>query len=119
MTALTTALTVAITGSDLQQPLPLRLSSVASTQEDPAGFDPQQAAAVRTDQCRLNYVLRKGGAAMKAVARSGLAGTDEELHAAAKERLWEDTTPLHDAYQTDWRYALAKGEELSTDRQKA
>ncbi|MGW4701056.1 polymorphic toxin-type HINT domain-containing protein [Streptomyces sp. NPDC004285] len=74
---------------------------------------------VRADQCRLNYALRKGGAAMKAVARGGLAGTDEELHAAAKERLWEDTTPLHDAYQTDWRYALAKGEELSTDRQKA
>ncbi|MFJ2056810.1 polymorphic toxin type 27 domain-containing protein [Streptomyces sp. NPDC087908] len=118
-TALTTALTVAIAGSDLQQPLPLRLSSVASPLEDPADFDPQQAAAVRTDQCRLNYVLRKGGTAMKAVARGGLAGTDEDLHTAANERFWGDTTPLHAAYQTDWRYALAKGEELSTDRQNA
>ncbi|MEU6621229.1 polymorphic toxin-type HINT domain-containing protein [Streptomyces litmocidini] len=118
-TALTTALTSLVAGAAPQPASPLRLSVVSSTQELPEGFDPQQAAVVRADQCRLNYVLRKGGAAMKAVARGGLAGTDEQLHTAAKERGWEDTTPLHDAYQTDWKYALAKGEELSTERQNA
>ncbi|MCX5393266.1 DUF4951 domain-containing protein [Streptomyces sp. NBC_00094] len=85
---------------------------MALAEDIPAGFDLMEAAKVRTDQCRLNYVLRKGGTEMKAVARNGLAGTDEQLHAAASERYWE-ATPLALAHDKDWAYSLAKSDELT------
>ncbi|MYV38219.1 hypothetical protein GT030_04880 [Streptomyces sp. SID1328] len=100
-TTLATSVTVAVAGSGVQ-PLP-RVATAAASADAPAGaYDLEAAAQVRADQCRLDFVLRKGGAQMKAVARAGLHGTDAELHTAAGDDYWT-ATPLSDAYDARGR----------------
>ncbi|MFF4157442.1 polymorphic toxin-type HINT domain-containing protein [Streptomyces sp. NPDC001678] len=97
-------------GSELQ---PLnRARPVAAADESSGGYDLSNAAQVREDQCRLDYVLRKGGANMKAVARAGLAGSEAELHTAANPQYWQ-TTPLSGAFEKDRDWSAAKVGELS------
>ncbi|MFF1477326.1 polymorphic toxin type 27 domain-containing protein [Streptomyces sp. NPDC058301] len=102
---------VTVSGSGVQ-PLPATNSAAASSDgPDPAEL--AMAASVREDQCRLGFALRKGGIAMKAVARAGLHGTDAELRAAAAPNFW-DQTPLSQAYKRDRDWASAKMAELSS-----
>ncbi|TQK51785.1 intein [Streptomyces sp. SLBN-118] len=120
-TALATSLAVTVSGSGLQTPpadTDFLNAAATDAQDVPEGFNLEEAAKVRQDQCRLNYILRKGGAEMKAIARGGLAGTDEELHAAAASDYW-DPTPLSLAYDKDHQHALDKLHELNPGRQKA
>ncbi|MGW1200082.1 hypothetical protein ACWD4B_30220 [Streptomyces sp. NPDC002536] len=107
-TAAAVTMAITVSGSELQ---PLRGNSPVAAADDPGGFDLKNAAQVREDQCRLGYVLRKGGANMKAVARAGLAGTGAELHAAANPNYWEGT-PLADAFRKDRDWSDAKMNEL-------
>ncbi|MFE5792418.1 polymorphic toxin-type HINT domain-containing protein [Streptomyces sp. NPDC056503] len=116
--AMATAMTVTAVGVE---PRPASAAALPATlAAQGLAVDPAESIRVREDQCRLNHVLRKGGAAMKAVARQGLSGTDEELHAAAKEwDLAQPVTPLTIAYDTDRDYADAKMTELFEERQNA
>ncbi|MDQ0774426.1 hypothetical protein QF026_002892 [Streptomyces aurantiacus] len=110
-TALATAAVIAVTGGQL----PDLTGPAASTADEPGtatAFDPAQAAKVREDQCRLDYVLRKGGPAMKEVARTGLVGTEEQLHTAAAPDYWTDT-PLSGAFDKDGAASEAKTNELN------
>ncbi|PJN00422.1 hypothetical protein CG740_24865 [Streptomyces sp. CB01201] len=108
-TALATALATTVSGSGLQPPLAIQ--NAAAVTGPPAGFDLDAAAKVRQDQCRLDFVLRKGGAEMKSVARTGLSGTDAELATAANPQYWEGT-PLSAAFKKDHDAGLAKMDEL-------
>ncbi|MFF9475399.1 polymorphic toxin-type HINT domain-containing protein [Streptomyces roseolus] len=113
-------LTVTAGGVELHRASAAVLAATPLTQGLTTDFDPQASVRVREDQCRLNYVLRRGGEAMKAVAQQGLSGTDEELHAAAKRwDLAQPVTPLTVAYDQDHAYADAKMTELSEERQHA
>ncbi len=109
-TALATATAIAVTGGQLPN-VEQNTASTAEAASD-ALFDLKNAAQVRQDQCRLNYVLRRGGPAMKEVARTGLAGTEEQLHAAANREYWTDT-PLASAFVKDKDASSAKIDELS------
>ncbi|MBD0744859.1 hypothetical protein BG418_24745 [Streptomyces sp. CBMA152] len=93
------------------QPLPA-IHSAAASSDAPDQFDLNAAAQVREDQCRLGFVLRKGGAEMKAVARAGLHGTDAELHAAAAPNFW-DHTPLSLAFDKDQKWSDVKMAEVN------
>lgn len=106
-TALATAAAIAVSGGQLPS---LATAPVASP--DLSAYDLENAAQVREDQCRLGYVLRKGGATMTEVARTGLASSEAELHTAADPEYWNDT-PLATAYKTDRDAALAKLDELN------
>lgn len=96
-------------GSGLQ-PLPGALPAAAASSGS-GEYDLDNAAKVREDQCRLGYVLRKGGASMKAVARGGLAGTEAELHTAANSQYWTGT-PLAAAFAKDKSWSDNKITEL-------
>ncbi|MEU9097259.1 polymorphic toxin type 27 domain-containing protein [Streptomyces sp. NPDC048361] len=85
----------------------------ANATDAPVGYDLNAAAQVRADQCRLGFILSKGGAEMKAVARAGLHGSDADLHAAAAPNYW-DGTPLSIAYEKDRAWSDAKGKELDS-----
>ncbi|MFG3047978.1 polymorphic toxin type 27 domain-containing protein [Streptomyces sp. NPDC048241] len=109
-TTLATSVAVAVAGSGVQ-PLP-HVAPAAASADAPAGtYDLEAAAQVRADQCRLDFVLRKGGSQMKAVARAGLHGTDAELHTAANDDYW-DPTPLSAAFEKDRQAASVKLDEL-------
>ncbi|MFE9439110.1 polymorphic toxin-type HINT domain-containing protein [Streptomyces sp. NPDC006602] len=116
-TALATATAVAITGGQLPG---LTQNSqnqqTAASADDPGTpFDLDKAAQVREDQCLLGAVLRRGGPAMKEVARAGLIGTEEQLRTAANSEYWE-TTPLSTAFTKDKQDADAKLDELNGRR---
>ncbi|MFE5797306.1 polymorphic toxin-type HINT domain-containing protein [Streptomyces sp. NPDC056503] len=111
-TALATATAVALATAQLPAgPDPLNASPAAAA-ADPVPYDPGLAEKLREDQCRLNYVMRKGGQEMKAVARGGLGGTEAELHAAANDEYWK-ATPLATAFTKDRAWADAKMEEMN------
>lgn len=112
-TAVATAAAVTFTGSGLP---PLGGPGSAAAAE-PAPYDLEAAQKVREAQCLLGNVLRKGGAEMKAVARTGLKGTESELLAAAAPNYW-DETPLSAAYAKDHAAGDAKFSEMD-DRGKA
>jgi hypothetical protein len=110
-TALATAAVVAVTGGQLPA-LPDFDQSTATAADDPGvPFDLDQAAQVRQDQCLLGRALRKGGPAMKEVARTGLVGTEEQLRTAANDDYWT-ATPLAAAFEKDKEAASAKLDEL-------
>ncbi|MFE0684238.1 polymorphic toxin-type HINT domain-containing protein [Streptomyces sp. NPDC058961] len=94
------------------QPLPAT-QQIANATGASDNYDLYAAAQVREDQCRLGFVLSKGGAEMKAVARAGLHGTDAEMHAAAAPSYWNNTA-LSAAYDKDHDWSLAKGKELDS-----
>ncbi|RSO11166.1 hypothetical protein DMH18_10075 [Streptomyces sp. WAC 06783] len=99
------AVAVTLSGSELT-PLPANATASA-----PAGSSSAGAAQIRAEQCLLSNVLRKGGPAMKALARSGLSGTPDELHAAADPEYWKKT-PLATAYEKDQAWSDGKVAEL-------
>ncbi|MFI7224835.1 polymorphic toxin type 27 domain-containing protein [Nonomuraea angiospora] len=106
--ALTSA-AVLVAGAQL---LPLPGFRPAAAFADTGEYDLAHAAKVRAAQCLLTVVQRKGGQDMKAVARAGLGGSDDELLQAADPDHWNDT-PLSAAYDTDDDRALAKLRELA------
>ncbi|WP_037841869.1 Hint domain-containing protein [Streptomyces sp. NRRL F-5126] len=114
-TALLATITTTASGSGLA-PLTPRLSTVADAPTVDGGadapFDLDAAQKIRDAQCLLGAVLRKGGPAMKKVARAGLDGTDDQLLAAAAPDYW-DGTPLDVAFEKDRAWSTAKGDELS------
>lgn len=113
LTAVATATAVTVTGSGVQPVDGLRPAAAA----EPAPYDLDAAQKVREAQCLLGSVLRKGGAEMKAVARTGLKGTEPELLAAAARNYWE-ANPLSAAYDKDHAAANAKFAEMD-ERDKA
>ncbi|SPL88501.1 secreted protein [[Actinomadura] parvosata subsp. kistnae] len=79
-----------------------------------SGYDLDRAADVRAAQCLLAVVQRKGGQALKSVARSGLKGTEEELLQAADPEYWSTPgTRLHLASTMDHNWLRAKADELA------
>ncbi|MFJ6794287.1 hypothetical protein [Streptomyces sp. NPDC091268] len=113
-TAVATAAAVTFSGSGLQPPA----DSLDSARPAAASeLDLDAAKKVRDAQCLLGNVLRKGGTEMKAVARAGLNGTNEQLLAAAAPNYWE-TTPLSTAYDKDHKSADDKFAEME-ERNKA
>ncbi|MEU4348642.1 polymorphic toxin-type HINT domain-containing protein [Streptomyces sp. NPDC023838] len=110
-TALAASVALTVSGSGVQ-PLP-GTRPAAAAEDDPGAFDLDKAARIRADQCLLGTFLHKGGAEMKAVARGGLSGTDDELHAAAAPDFWEHT-PLDLAYKKDHEASSAKMDELTS-----
>ncbi|MDF9815748.1 polymorphic toxin-type HINT domain-containing protein [Streptomyces sp. SPB162] len=106
-TALATATAVIVTGTPAQA-LPAQPGS-ALTQSATA-FDAAHAAQVREAQCRLGYVTRVGGTEARAVARTGLRGSDAELLQAVVQG---DDAPLGVASVKDATVHTAKGEEIS------
>lgn len=107
-TALGTAAVIAVTGGHLPD---ITNSTEPTAATTATSDDLKQAAQLREDECRLDYVLRKGGPAMKEVARTGLAGTPEQLHTAANDQYWTDT-PLSVAFEQDRTVSGAKSSEL-------
>ncbi|QIP84587.1 hypothetical protein GLX30_11725 [Streptomyces sp. Tu 2975] len=105
-----TALAVTVTGQ--QFPTLPDQTQAAADPDAPVGYDLESAAQVRADQCMLNLMLRKGGKELKSVARTGLNGTDEELHVVANPDFWEPV-PLAIAYDKDHAWADAKLDELN------
>ncbi|MFK0222002.1 polymorphic toxin-type HINT domain-containing protein [Streptomyces vinaceus] len=112
-TALAIAAAVTFTSSGVQSPGGLRSAAAA----EPAPYDLDAAQKVREAQCLLGNVLRKGGTEMKAVARTGLRGSEPDLLAAAARNYWDDT-PLALAYKKDHAAASAKFAEMD-ERNKA
>ncbi|MET9428747.1 hypothetical protein [Streptomyces sp. NPDC003036] len=111
LTALATALAVAVTGNQLPPVQQHQMETVAEA--EPTGYDLDAAATMRAEQCLLNLMLRKGGQELKAVARTGLNGTEAELHTAAESEYWYDgQAPLALAFAKDKAWADAKGDEL-------
>ncbi|MGW5778310.1 hypothetical protein [Streptomyces sp. NPDC003863] len=113
-TALTTALAVALTSNQLPRTTE-PMDPVAALTDVPGNepFDFDAAERVRAEQCLLNLTLRRGGQALKALSRSGLNGTEAELHAAAESIRWQDgNTPLAIAWDEDNAWKNAKGYEL-------
>lgn len=108
-TAVATAAAVTLAGSGIQPPAAAPRTTAAATA---AEFDLGDAEKVREAQCLLGAVLRKGGDGMKAVARAGLNGTQEQLLAAAAPEYWQET-PLSTAFEQDRVVGDAKLEELS------
>ncbi|MFE6101678.1 hypothetical protein ACFVQ4_17120 [Streptomyces laurentii] len=109
-TALTTALTTLAAGSSLAAPPPE--PTVAAT-ASATSADLEAAAETRAEQCLLNLMLRKGGQELKAVSRTGLNGTEADLHTAAESDYWYDgKTPLAIAFAKDKAWTDAKGDEL-------
>ncbi|MFC3575522.1 Hint domain-containing protein [Streptomyces yaanensis] len=103
-----------MTGGQLPRLAPDKTDTTASATaaDDPgAPFDLKNAERVRKEQCLLSGVLRKGGPAMKEVARAGLIGTEEQLHTAANPEYWNGT-PLHAAFEKDRAAADVKMDEL-------
>ncbi|MGW4689928.1 polymorphic toxin-type HINT domain-containing protein [Streptomyces sp. NPDC004244] len=113
-TAVATAAAVTFTSSGVQ---PIDALRAAATADEPVPFDLEAAQKVREAQCLLGNVLRKGGGEMKAVARTGLNGTEPELLAAAARNYW-DGTPLSTAYDKDHAAANTKFAEMD-ERGKA
>ncbi|MFB6822574.1 polymorphic toxin-type HINT domain-containing protein [Streptomyces virginiae] len=113
LTAVATATAVTLSGSGVQPLDGLRPAAAA----EPAPYDLDAAQKVREAQCLLGNVLRKGGAELKAVARTGLKGTEPELLAAAAPNYW-DGTPLSAAYDKDHAATNAKFAEMD-ERNKA
>ncbi|MFK0210636.1 hypothetical protein [Streptomyces sp. NPDC090298] len=114
-TALTTALAVAFTNNQLPRTTEVMapVAALADVPENPP-FDFDAAARVRLDQCLLNLTLRRGGQELKALSRSGLNGTEAELHAAAESAEWYNrNTPLAIAWEKDREWNNAKGVELA------
>ncbi|MGW4836139.1 hypothetical protein [Streptomyces globisporus] len=109
-TALATALAVVVTGNQLPAPPP-RIE-LAAADEAPA-YDLDAAAETRAEQCLLNLMLRKGGQELKTVSRTGLNGSEDDLHTAAESQYWYDgKTPLAVAFAKDKAWTDAKGDEL-------
>ncbi|MGW6910816.1 polymorphic toxin-type HINT domain-containing protein [Streptomyces sp. NPDC054940] len=113
-TALATATAIAVTSGQLPTPAPRQTATVADNPAD-TPFDLTNAQRVREEQCLLSGVLRKGGPAMKEIARAGLIGTEEQLHTAANPDYWTDT-PLAGAFKGDRTVAEAKLDELAGRR---
>ncbi|WP_073754420.1 hypothetical protein [Streptomyces sp. CB03234] len=111
-TALATALAVSVTGNQLPSlHAPVQL---AADIDEPLGYDLDNAAQVRADQCTMSLMLRKGGQELKAVARGGLNATEAELRTAADLAFWKDPPPPLDvAFQKDKGWASAKLDELN------
>ncbi|WP_055588192.1 polymorphic toxin type 27 domain-containing protein [Streptacidiphilus griseoplanus] len=107
-TALVTAAAVTMSGVNAPALPPV----AATTTGETVAFDPAAAASLREAQCRLGLVLRKGGPAMKAVARDGFAGAESDLLAAADEDYWT-STPLSVAFDQDRAASEAKMDELA------
>ncbi|MCA2229362.1 hypothetical protein [Nonomuraea aurantiaca] len=109
-TAALTSAGVVIAGA---QVAPLPGTGPALAFADAADDDLAHAASVRAAQCLLTAVQRKGGQDLKAVARTGLGGTDDILlRNAAPDYETNPPTPLHAAYEQDEERASAKLNEL-------
>ncbi|MEV1176824.1 hypothetical protein AB0J09_51390, partial [Nonomuraea sp. NPDC049784] len=107
-TAAVTSAAVLVSSAQLT-PLPALGATAAVA--DAADYDLDHAADVRAAQCLLSVMQRKGGQELKAVARTGLRGTDTELLQAADPDYWEGT-PLSAAFAKDTASASAKSDEL-------
>ncbi|MFG2457849.1 Hint domain-containing protein [Streptomyces sp. NPDC048523] len=110
---------VALLGSTAQPAAPTPTRPAAATGVDPAtGYDFDQAVKIRDAQCLMNIMQRRGGQEMKAVARTGLAGTDADLLTAGDPEYYKTPAPpLAVAYDKDKATASAKMDELY-DRHK-
>ncbi|MFJ3229869.1 hypothetical protein [Streptomyces sp. NPDC086787] len=110
-TAVATATAVLMAGSGA--PALPRTAPVSATDDAPGGFDLDAAAKLRAAQCLMTTMQRKGGQALKSVARTGLSGTDAQLLTAADREYFKDPRPpLAVAFETDRDYASAKMDEL-------
>ncbi|MGW4730353.1 polymorphic toxin-type HINT domain-containing protein [Streptomyces shenzhenensis] len=114
-TALATAAAMALTGGQLPDITAQPPRSATAADPVPTAFDFKAAERIRQEQCLLSGVLRKGGPAMKEVARAGLGGTEEQLHTAADPAYWNNTA-LSTAYDKDRAAAEAKLDELDGRR---
>ncbi|SFF67653.1 hypothetical protein SAMN05216251_1241, partial [Actinacidiphila alni] len=113
-TAVATATAVLMAGSAT-----VAAANTAPVATDTTGdYDLDAAAKIRAAQCTLTTVQRKGGQALKAVARTGFNGSDADLLAAADTDFSHDVKPpLDGAYTSDKSRSLAKLDELN-DRHK-
>ncbi|MGW0422905.1 polymorphic toxin type 27 domain-containing protein [Streptomyces sp. NPDC003015] len=112
LTAMAVAGAIAVTGGQLPDVTGQSERTATAADPGPTAFDAKAAERVRQEQCLLSGVLRKGGPAMKEVARAGLIGTEDQLHTAADPSYWKDTA-LDAAYNKDKAAADAKLDELS------
>ncbi|MFJ9007085.1 polymorphic toxin-type HINT domain-containing protein [Streptomyces canus] len=112
LTAMALAGAIAVTGGQLPDLTAQSERTATAADPVPTAFDPAATERVRQEQCLLSGVLRKGGPAMKEVARTGLIGTEDQLHTAADPSYW-NTTALSTAYDKDKAAADAKLGELS------
>ncbi|WP_406179076.1 polymorphic toxin type 27 domain-containing protein [Streptomyces canus] len=112
LTAMALAGAIAVTGGQLPDLTAQSERTATAADPVPTAFDAKAAERVRQEQCLLSGVLRKGGPAMKEVARAGLIGTEDQLHTAADPSYWKDTA-LHTAYNKDKNAADAKMDELA------
>ncbi|MEV4576222.1 hypothetical protein AB0K16_23535 [Nonomuraea jabiensis] len=96
------------------QVVPLPGVRPAAAFADAAEYDLAHAASVRAAQCLLTTAQRKGGQALKAVARAGLGGADDVLLRNAADDYWADPpTPLHTAFDQDEERTGDKLDELN------
>lgn len=104
----------AITVLSATQVAPLPGGRPAAAFADAAEYDLAHAASVRAAQCLLTTAQRKGGQALKAVARAGLGGADDVLLRNAADDYWADPpTPLHTAFDQDEERTGDKLDELN------
>ncbi|WTN14348.1 HINT domain-containing protein [Streptomyces canus] len=112
LTAMAVAGAISVAGGQLPDVTAQSERTATAADPVPTAFDAKAAERVRQEQCLLSGALRKGGPAMKEVARAGLIGTEDQLHTAADPSYWKDTA-LSAAYDKDIAAADAKLDDLS------
>ncbi|MGW0703441.1 ricin-type beta-trefoil lectin domain protein [Streptomyces sp. NPDC002867] len=95
---------MAVLGGLAVQPAPLSPNAeprIAPARDSYEGYDAKAAAQLREDQCLAGEALRKGGPSMFALAQEAIALPPDQLHKKLERDIFNDKTPLHQAYRTD------------------
>lgn len=65
------------------------------------GYDTKAAERLREDQCLAGEAMRTGGPSMFALAQEAIALPPDQLHEKLERDIFNDKTPLHQAYRAD------------------
>ncbi|MFP1626614.1 RICIN domain-containing protein [Streptomyces sp. 5K101] len=65
------------------------------------GYDAKAAERLREDQCLAGEAMRRGGPSMFALAQEAIALPPDQLHEKLERDIFNDKTPLHQAYRAD------------------
>ncbi|WP_234439735.1 ricin-type beta-trefoil lectin domain protein [Streptomyces bicolor] len=102
--AVTSVAALAVFGGLAVQPGQLgrdAVQPVGATSDSYDGFDTKAAEQLREDQCVAAGALRKGGPNLFALAQNALGLPPDQLHQKVKRDLFDNKTPLHQAYDAD------------------
>ncbi|MFI6474843.1 ricin-type beta-trefoil lectin domain protein [Streptomyces sp. NPDC050516] len=104
MTSVITSVTALAVAAGLAiQPgsLDLGRNDVSLVGDSYDGYDAKTAEQLRADQCVAADALRKGGSNMFALAQGAVGLPADQLHQQLRRDIFDDKTPLHQAYSAD------------------